>query len=115
DLGGRDCYGIGHDDPRVSDPAQCRYDASVAVPEHFVPEGPVSITTLPGGCYAQWRYWGDGPGIARAWQTLRRDWLPQSGLRIDNRPCFEWMPAGSDYDPKTGEFACLICIPVQSE
>ncbi len=30
------CYGIGHDDPHITAPEQCRYDACVEVPEDFV-------------------------------------------------------------------------------
>jgi AraC family transcriptional regulator len=41
-----------------------------------------------------------------------RDWLPSSRLQLDNRPCFEHYPKGSAYDPATGVFDCLICIPV---
>ena len=113
DLGNRDCYGIGHNDPHIGDPAQFRYDACVEVPESFVPSGLAGLATLPGGRYAQLRYRGDGPGIGRAWAELLRNWLPQSGLQIDSRPLFEHYPAGSDYDPQTGIFTCQLCIPVR--
>ncbi len=113
DLRNRDCYGIGHNDPHIGDPAHFRYDACVEVPESFVPNGKAGLATLPGGRYAQYRYRGDGPGIGRAWAEVLRHWLPQSGLQIDSRPLFEHYPAGSYYDPQTGEFECLICVPVK--
>lgn len=113
-LTGRDGYGIGHDDPHITAPERCRYDACVAVPEDFVARGQAGLATLPGGRYACTRYRGDGHGIGRAWAELLRDWLPQSGQQIDNRPCFEHYPVGSYYDPQTGEFECLLCVPVKA-
>lgn len=113
-LTGRDCYGVGHDDPHITAPEHCRYDACVAVPEDFVARGQAGIATLPGGRYACARYRGDGPGIGRAWVELLREWLPQSGQQIDSRPLFEHYPVGSHYNPQTGEFECLLCVPIKA-
>lgn len=107
------CYGIGHDAPYIGDPLRCRYDAGVEVPDTFIARGQAGIATLPGGRYAMAAYRGDGPGIARAWTELLRNWLPASGLQIDGRPCFEFYPADTDYDPATGTFACALCLPVR--
>ena len=32
-------YGIGHDNPQLTDPAQCRYDACVALPPGYARRG----------------------------------------------------------------------------
>ena len=45
-------YGISHDDPSITSPEKCRYDASVEVPPRFAPSGKAFKTTLPGGRYA---------------------------------------------------------------
>lgn len=42
-------YGISHDDPSVTAPERCRYDACVVVPPGAVLTGGAHRTTLPGG------------------------------------------------------------------
>ncbi|XAH23092.1 GyrI-like domain-containing protein [Xylophilus sp. GW821-FHT01B05] len=107
------CYGIGHDDPSVTDPDKCRYDACVEVPDSFVAQNPVGIATLPGGRYAVADYYGTGAGLSVPWTQLLRDWLPASGMRADSRPHFEYLPVDTRYDPRTGEFGCQLCLPVR--
>lgn len=105
-------YGISHDDPGITAPAQCRYDACAEVPPQFVPSGKAFKTTIPGGRYAVLDFKGTVAEVGEAWTALLRDWLPSSGLQLDARPCFEYYPKGSTYDPETGVFDCAICIPV---
>ena len=112
-LDRRACYGIGHDDPALTDPERCRYDACIEVDESFVAPPPAGIAQLPGGRYAVYDFRGQPAELGRAWTELLRDWLPASGLQIDARPCFEHYPVDTFYDPASGEFACAICIPVR--
>ncbi|HSW24030.1 MAG TPA: GyrI-like domain-containing protein [Burkholderiaceae bacterium] len=111
-LIGQARYGISHDDPSITEPAQCRYDACVEVPSDYVPSGSALITTLPGGRYAAMSFKGTSAQMPQAWTSLLRDWLPTSRLQLDNRPCFEYYARGSSYDPVSGVFDCQICIPV---
>ena len=112
-LEGRPCYGLAHDDPGITAPANCRYDACVEVTADFSPRGQAGIALLPGGRYALADYRGNGPGIERAWIEFLRDWLPNSGLQIDSRPVFEHYPVDAKYDPGSGEFNCQLCLPVK--
>ena len=105
-------YGISHDDPSITDPAQCRYDAAVEADADFVPGAGAFVTTLPGGRYASMPFFGDLQAIGAAWQGLLRDWLAGSGLQLDARPCFEYYAPDARYEPETGCFACDIVIPV---
>lgn len=107
------CYGIGYDDPDVTPPSKCRYDACVVVPEEFVAHAPVSIATLPGGRYAVADFRGDGPAIGGAWIELLRRWLPSSGMQPDSRPFFEYYPADAYYDAASGTMECQLCVPVR--
>jgi AraC family transcriptional regulator len=111
-LMGRARYGISHDDPSISDPQQCRYDACVEVDERYAPSGRALITMLPGGRYAAADYHGSEMDIGAAWRRLLGEWLPSSHLQLDARPCFEFYPVGARYDAKTGAFDCQLCIPV---
>ncbi|MGM9516011.1 AraC family transcriptional regulator [Roseateles sp. DB2] len=105
-------YGISHDDPMVSDPERCRYDAATEVPAGSpVPQGTLTAL-LPGGRYAALPFFGRADHIGHAWAALLRDWLPGSGWQLDYRPCFECYSVDGRADPETGVFACDICIPV---
>jgi AraC family transcriptional regulator len=105
-------YGISHDDPGITAPAQCRYDACVEVPPDLAPTEDALATTLPGGRYAVLRFAGTAAEIPAAWAALLRDWLPDSGLQLDARPAFEHYPTDSTYDAQSGVFDCEICVPV---
>ena len=105
-------YGISHDDPSVTDAAKCRYDACVEAPASMVLSGHAQRAILPGGRYATLQFKGSPEEIGEAWTALLRDWLPSSGLQMDNRPCFEYYPAARADDQSAQEFACDICIPV---
>jgi AraC family transcriptional regulator len=111
DLLNRPRYGISHDDPSITAPTRCRYDACVEVPKSFVPTRNAQTATLPGGRYAMLHFEGTGATIGAAWQRLLRDWLPSSGMQLDSRPLLECYPASSKHDPKTGAFDCELCMP----
>jgi len=111
-LMGRERFGISLDDPIVTKPAQCRYDACVASDEGEVLSGNPHRKIIPGGKYACLAYEGTGAEIGASWDALLRDWLPKSGLQLDARPFFEHYPIDGRYNPKTGTFACNICVPV---
>jgi AraC family transcriptional regulator len=105
-------YGISHDDPGITAPQACRYDACAEVPVDFVASGGALKTVIPGGKYAALAFKGRGDQFVDAWAALLRDWLPDSGLQLDARPSFEYYSVDSSYDPKTGVMGCDICIPV---
>jgi AraC family transcriptional regulator len=105
-------YGISHDDPGVTAPEQCRYDACVEVPADFVVPTNACKTRIPGGRYAALEFRGTDADIGAAWVALLRDWLPASGMQLDARPCFEYYASVASYDPASGVFECDICIPV---
>lgn len=113
-LEGAGCYGIGLDDPGVTAPAKCRYDACVEVPADFVAKSPAGIADLPGGLYAVGDFVGTVPEVNLAWTELLRNWLPSSGMQADARPCFEYYPPNAKYDPSTGMMECQIALPVRS-
>lgn len=105
-------YGISHDDPSITSPEQCRYDACAEVSPDFMATGGALKTTIPGGKYAVLSFKGTVEQAGKEWAALLRDWLPSSGLQLDGRSSFEYYPKGATYDGKTGEFECEICIPV---
>ncbi|WP_017904460.1 AraC family transcriptional regulator [Pseudomonas asplenii] len=106
-------FGIGHDDPHITPPHKCRYDACVQVPDHFTDSGAATVTTLPGGRYAVARFSGHVRDFPDAWTELCRDWLPRSGMQFASGPPFERYPKNARYDPVAGTLDCDLCIPVK--
>ncbi len=102
-------YGIGLDDPNVTPAAQCRYDACVEI-SGAVPAGAVAAT-LPGGRYAVLRFNGSAATVTEAWGMLFGQWLPASGMQMDQRPCVEHYPPSLPLD-QGEDFACELCMPV---
>jgi AraC family transcriptional regulator len=111
-LIGQPRYGISHDDPRVTAPEQCRYDAGCEIPGNMLAGGDARRTTIPGGRYAALGFKGVVADFEPAWNGLLRDWLPSSGSQLDSRPMFEYYPADSKYDSSTGVLECQLCVPV---
>lgn len=111
-LLGKPRYGISLDNPGVTPPEQCRYDAGVEVAPDYVAGGEVHKTTLPGGLYAQYHFYGTPAEIGEAWHYMMETWLPISGYQMARQLPYEYVPADSRFDPQTGAFECYICVPV---
>lgn len=105
-------YGISYDDPSITAPEQCRYDACAEVSSDFMVTGGALKANIPGGKYAALHFKGTVEQIGDAWAALLRDWLPSSGLQLDGRLSFEYYPKGAVCDTETGVFECELCIPV---
>ena len=82
-------FGLCLDDPDITPPEKCRYDACVAVPEGTSGEGEIGFQTIPGGLYGVYRQVVGTGGYTEAWRKLIGDWLPQSGYEPDARPFYE--------------------------
>ena len=114
DHGLVDCprYGVTLDDPLITPPESCRYDACVELPPGLsLPD--TSESTIRGGKYAVTHFKGPGPQMGTAWYAFLREC--QAVHRLDtSRPPFEHYPRGSLYDARTGTFACELCLPVSA-
>ena len=103
--------GISYDDPKVTEPAKCRYDAAIVITPDFKADNGVNVTDVTGGKYATLPFTGTATEIGAAYDRLFA-WLPQSGYTPEHRPCFE-LYTGEPYNPTTGTFTCDICLPVR--
>lgn len=115
DHGLIDCprYGVTIDNPMVTPPDKCRYDACVELPPGLkLPDA--AQTSISGGRYAVTLFKGSGADIGRAWNAFAAE-CTDLGLMWDTlRLPFEHYPRGAHFDHKTGNFACELCIPVGS-
>ena len=105
-------FGIALDNPAVTTPEKCRYDACVEVPDDFIAKSPAAIRMLPAGRYAVRSFKGNPGTIGDAWMEVFRDWLPSSSMQMDARPCIEYYPANAPVDMYSGAFECELWVPV---
>jgi AraC family transcriptional regulator len=111
-LSGQARYGLVHDDPDVTDPARCRYDAGCEMPAGHRPSSGWLTSTIPGGSYAVLDFEGLSAEAPAAWNRLLRDWLPSSGMQLDARPCLEHYAPDRPAKTACGVFTCDLCLPV---
>jgi ribosomal protein S18 acetylase RimI-like enzyme/DNA gyrase inhibitor GyrI len=91
-----------------------RYEACVEFPADLPPPD-VAETTIRGGLYAITCFKGAGTQIGAAWQEFERELRGDPAHRLDDsRPAFEHYPRGAGRDPRTGAFACELCLPLHS-
>lgn len=62
--------GIGHDAPGTTPPEQLRFDAALAVPEPFAPEGQVGYQLFPGGLFAVTTHAGPYDTLPEAYAAI---------------------------------------------
>ena len=105
--------GVAHDDPSITAPEQCRYDACVVVPGDFRPDALVDIVDIPAGRCAVAEFVGTAHEIQGAWDRVFGAWLPRSGYQPDDRPCFELYRGNPTVDAKARTFRCELCLPVR--
>ena len=115
DLDGPDriTLGISYDDPLVTPPERCRYDACVVVPRTFAGDRLVNVTDVPGGKYGVTMFAGTAQEIVGAWDAFYRDWLPGSGYEPDDRACLEIYRGRPAVVDRPGAFRCELCMPVR--
>ena len=105
--------GIGRDNPAVTAPKKCRYDACVVVPKDFVADKWVNVTDVPAGRYAVKEFVGTPDEIGVAWDDTYRSWLPASGYQPEERPCLEIYRGKPGVSGRPGAFRCELCVPVR--
>jgi AraC family transcriptional regulator len=106
--------GICHDNPEVTPPDRLRYDACITLAAALEPEGEVGVQEIPGGDYASASFRGPYSGLKEVWRAVFEDWLPQSGRRFRDAPCFEIYLN----DPRTTppeELLTEVYVPLQEE
>lgn len=112
-VGARKILAIYWDNPEVTPPERCRFDACIIVPDGTVPEGPVYIQTVRGGPYAVCHFESSPAGIRPAWEDAFA-WLCDSGYECNDTPCYEMYHNNAAEHPE-GKWIFDICIPLRCE
>lgn len=83
------CIGISLDDPQITDPDRCRYQACFSVKKEVKPEGEVGCKTIDGGRYAIFRHKGTYENFGQTYDYIYGPWLSESGCQLRDTPGFE--------------------------
>ena len=82
-------YGIGHDNPNVTEVDKLRCDACISWDDKSVqPEGEVLSKTIEGGKYAMFLHKGSYEGLKITYDEIG-DWIVESGADLRDLPIFE--------------------------
>jgi AraC family transcriptional regulator len=110
-LAGRITYGVGHDDPAITAPDKCRYDAGVEVSAGFTPNSGANLMSLPGGRYAVAHFTGNSSNIAAAWTEISAIGCPAAACKSTPAPASSATPRKARWTPQPGclvvRFVCL--------
>jgi AraC family transcriptional regulator len=90
-LMGKDAmmFGIGHDDPNVTDIEKLRFDACISWDDKTVqPEGEILNKIIDGGKYAMFLHKGAYENLKSTYDMIG-DWIVESGTNLGNKPMFE--------------------------
>lgn len=104
--------GISHDDPHVAEESRFRYDACVTIDREVKPEGEVGRKTIAGGKYAVFLHAGAYEGFQKTYDQIFRAWLPGSGEKLREEPCFE-IYLNSPDQVKPEDLRTEIWLPLQ--
>jgi AraC family transcriptional regulator len=104
--------GISHDDPHVTDESKFRYDACATIDREVTPEGEVGLKTIAGGKYAVFLHAGAYEGFQQTYDQIFKAWLPGSGEKLREEPCFE-VYLNSPDQAKPEDLRTEIWLPLQ--
>jgi AraC family transcriptional regulator len=108
--------GVYHDDPYITPFDKCRFDVCVSVPSGTKGVGEIGSYEIQTGNYLMYGINGTPENIFQKLESTVRllifKWLPNSGLRLDERPHFDIWPDLED-GLKRGKLRVLIYLSVK--
>ncbi len=78
-----------HDNPKITSNDRLRSSACITIPEGTEINGEICSMRIPGGKFAIACFEINKDQFEEAWDTICRDWLPDSGYAPDDRFCYE--------------------------
>lgn len=106
-------FAIYWDNPEVTPPNKCRFDACVMLPDGIAPEGDVLVQTISGGPYAVCHFERRPDEIQQAWEEVFI-WLCSSGYECRDLPIYERYHNHAAQHPQ-GKWIFDICVPLVNE
>ncbi len=82
-------FGIGHDNPGITDVDKLRCDACISLDDPSVqPEGAITVKTIAGGRYAMFLHKGAYDKLQSVYNAIG-DWIVEKGVSLRDEPMFE--------------------------
>ena len=83
---GAENIGILLDNPSLTDPQRCQYDAGVTIPDDFHVTEPINTGSIPAGEYMTCEFEGTSQGLEELLQIIYSGWFPASGFEPGDFP-----------------------------
>ena len=104
-------FGVYWDNPEVTPPEKCRFDACISIPDGAATDGPVGLQAIAGGPYAVCHFEIQVNDFTQAWEEAFA-WLIDSGSEAAEKPCYELYHNNGAEHPE-GKWIFDICIPLK--
>ncbi|TAJ11184.1 AraC family transcriptional regulator [Marinilabiliaceae bacterium JC017] len=105
-------FGISYDNPTITEPDKCRYDACITINRDIKPEGEIGVKTLCAGNYAVFTFVGPYAELRYGYDYIFGQWFETSGYEIVDSPCMEKYLNDPESTPPE-ELKTEIWIPVR--
>ncbi|RPH34014.1 MAG: AraC family transcriptional regulator [Bacteroidales bacterium] len=104
--------GISYDDPKITEPERCRYEACITIKSDVRPDGKVGVKTISGGRYAVFKLVGPFTLLAPSYDYIFGHWMPENGAELRDEPGFEKYLKSPDSTPPD-ELETEIWVPIK--
>lgn len=102
-------FGIPQDNPSVTQPEHCRYDACIVIPEGFQLDETVCEGELAGGEYIIYKVKHTAEDIQKAWAEIFES-VQNSSYELEDKPIIERYR-----NEMISNHFCELCVPVKSK
>lgn len=109
---GMNFFGICYDNPSVTEPTKCRYEACAKTKKEAKPEGEIGLKTIEGGKYAVFMHKGPYDKLGLVYHEIYKNWIPQNKIEMRNVPSFEKYLNNPNHT-KPENLKTEIYIPIQ--
>ncbi len=107
------CFGIAHDDPKITQEDQIRYDICITWDDKSVkPEGEIVSNIIKGGKYAQFLHIGPYENLTKSYEMIT-NWIIEDEISLRNQPFFEEYLNRDPRRTKPENLKTLIHVPVE--
>ncbi|MEP4077960.1 AraC family transcriptional regulator [Haloferula sp.] len=106
-------FGIGHDDPSITDGEKIRYDACLTRDVAVEPPEGIQLLTIQGGLHAIALHKGPYEALVESYDMLIGTWLSENDRELRDEPLFEEYLNRDPRKTKPENLRTLICIPIK--
>lgn len=107
------CFGIAHDDPKITEDDKIRYDICITWDDKSVkPEGEILANKINGGNYAQFLHTGPYENLTETYSQIT-NWIIENEISLRSEPFFEEYLNRDPRRTKPENLKTLIHVPIE--